>query len=227
MYADAVFHEQPDWSRRPGRRLALNFLPSTLIVVAALMLLRLPVMDASLPLTGIVVRILASEARESTPPLPAERAPDAAAPATPDTRPVTSVPAAPPEARDSLDWYELIPDAARTAAAERPQEYSINPGMDARRRYAAENFPASQAPVERPVWENVERDTLGRTLLRSGDCYRVVDDPNVGSREAFETFGQFIVSCGRPSDKPRELPWVNELRNRREGQVRYGHPAVE
>lgn len=64
-------------------------------------------------------------------------------------------------------------------------------------------------------------------VLHSGDCYRVLDDPNVGSCEAFLTFVQFITTCTYAPDKPQELPWVNELRNRREGQVRYGHLAVE
>jgi len=226
MYAEAVFHEQPDWSRQPGRRLALNFLPSTLIVVAALTVLRLPVAEQSLPLTELVVRILVSEAEEIMPP-PAEELP---VDPTPVVQGVDAVHAEEPvfeDTRPATDWYALIPEAARAAVAEQPREYSINPGMDEKRRQAATQFAPSRAPVKRPIWENVEKDTMGRTLLRSGDCYRVLDDPNVGNRDAFETFGQFLVTCERPSERPRMLPWVNEIKNRREGQVRYGHPAVE
>ena len=73
----------------------------------------------------------------------------------------------------------------------------------------------------------VEKDSLGRTILVSGDCHRVIDDPNVGSREKFLTFDQFFVFCGKSKRGPQELGFVKELRNRREGQVRYGHPAVE
>jgi len=227
MYADAVFHEQPDWSSRPGRRLALNFLPSTLIIVGALMVLRLPIIDQPMPLTELVVRILANEVEETPVEPPSEQAAKEAAPVAPDAGAVAPREAETVEDRVSTDWYALIPEAARAAIAERPREYSINPGFDAKRQYAAEQFVRSTAPVERPIWENVEKDTMGRTLLRSGDCYKVLDDPNVGNRDAFLIFGQFMVSCARPSERPRELPWVSEIQDRREGQVRYGHPAAE
>jgi hypothetical protein len=227
MYADAVFHEQPDWSRRPGRRLALNFLPSTLIVAGALMVLRLPVFDLPMPLTVLVVRILTNEVEEAASTPPEEQTAVEPAPATPGKEATLVEEPAASEARPQTDWYALVPEAARAAIEAAPREYSINPGFDEKRRQAAEQFAPSQAPVKRPIWENVEKDVMGRTLLRSGDCYKVLDDPNVGNRDAFLTFGQFMVTCERPSDRPRELPWVSELQNRREGQVRYGHPAAE
>lgn len=227
MYADAVFHEPPEWSRGPGRRLALNFLPSTLIIAGLLMALQLPIVDQPMPLTELVVRVLANEVEDVVTEPPPEPVTAEAAPSTP-----VAVDSAPGEAeitedRRATDWYALIPEAARLAAAEPPQVYSVNPGFDEKRRQAAEKFSRGAAPVKRPIWENLEKDTMGRTLLRSGDCYRVIDDPNVGNRDAFLTFGQFMVSCERPSERPRELPWVSELRDRREGQVRYGHPAAE
>ncbi len=227
MYADAVFHEQPDWSRQPGRRLALNFLPSTLIVIAVLMLLRLPVAERSLPLTELVVRILISDAEDVATPPTAEEQPPQPVPVAPSAETGVAEEPVPVDVRPATDWYARIPDAARAVAEERPQEYSINPVMDERRRRAAEQFAPRRAPVARPIWENVERDVMGRTLLRSGDCYRVLDDPNVGSRDAFLTFGQFIASCERHSGSPQMLPWVSEMQDRREGQARYGHPAAE
>lgn len=227
MYADAVFHEPPDWSRRPGRRLALNFLPSTLIILAALMMLRLPVAEQSLPLTELVVRILITEAEEIVTPPPAEESIPEPVPEAPGTDADAVAEPVPEDARPAVDWFAQIPEAARASIDQLPREYSLNPGMDERRRRAAAQFAPSRAPVKRPVWENVEKDTMGRTLLRSGDCLRVIDDPNVGSRDAFLTFGQFMTTCERRSEQPRMLPWVKELQNRREGQVRYGHPAVE
>ncbi len=227
MYADAVVLEQPAWSRRPGRRLALNLLPAALIVLGGLMVLRLPVLEQSLPATELFVRILVDNPREATEPPPAEQ-PLAESP------PVEEVAAetvqAPPDAsepRERTDWYAQIPDAVAAYQDSLPREYSVNPGMDERRRQAAEKFYRSRAPVERPIWENVEKDSLGRTILVSGDCHRVIDDPNVGSREKFLTFDQFLVFCSKSNRGPQELGFVKELRNRREGQVRYGHPAVE
>ncbi|MDJ0795071.1 MAG: hypothetical protein QNI98_12630 [Woeseiaceae bacterium] len=230
MYADAVFHEQPDWSKRPGRRLALNFLPATLVVVAVLMALRLPVVEQSLPAAELLVRILVDDVEQvvespfvehvETPvaePEPAEEEPAASPPATME-------PATP---TDRTDWYAEIPDAVAAYQDSLPREYSINPGMDERREEAAERFYPSRAPVKRPIWENVEKDTLGRTILVSGDCHRVLDDPNVGSRDKFLTFDQYFVFCSKSNRAPQELGFVKELRNRREGQVRYGHPAVE
>ena len=227
MYADDVILEQPDWSRRPGRRLALNLLPATFVVVGVLMTLRLPVIELSLPVTELFVRILVDDV-EQVVESPFVEAPEA------EPTPVDDVPIEPSsaasEAREPAartDWYAQIPDAVGAYEDSKPREYSINPGMDERRREAAEKFYRSRAPAQRPIWENVEKDTLGRTILVSGDCFRVIDDPNVGSRDQFLTFGQFLVSCSMRKRKPRELGFVKELRNRREGQVRYGHPAVE
>jgi len=224
MYADVVFHEQPLWSRRPGRRLAVNFLPATIIVLGALAVLRLPVIEQSLPMAELIVRILVEEVEQAVESPFIEATPESTGVNTapiPIPSPVVS------ESRDATDWYALVPEAAKAANDARPREYSVNPGFDEKRRRAAEQFAPSQAPVKRPIWKNVEKDTMGRTILRSGNCYRVLNDPNVGSRDAFLTFGQFMATCERPSDRPQALPWVSELQNRREGQARYGHPAAE
>lgn len=227
MYADAVFHEVPHWSQRPGRRLALNFLPATIIVLGVLASLRMPIVEQSLPMTEFIVRILADEVAQivESPPV------DTAAAGVPDeTLEMRVAPPAAPEASGQsapTDWYAQIPEAVRATLDARPREYSVNPGFDEKRRRAAEQFAPGEALVERPVWEHVERDTMGRALLRSGDCYRIIDDPNVGSRDAFLTFGQFMVFCGKVGEAPQELAFVKEIQNRRAGQARYGHPVVE
>lgn len=227
MYADAAFLEQPDWSRRPGRRLALNFLPATLVVVGVLMVLRLPVVEKSLPTAELLVRILVNDAEQIVESPFAES--PVSEPLPVDTVPAESrpIPSATSEPRERTDWYAQIPDAVAAYEDSRPREYSVNPNMDERRREAAETFYRSRAPAQQPTWENVEKDNFGRTILVSGDCYRVIDDPNVGSRDQFLTFGQFFVYCSNRNRTPQELGFVKELRNRREGQVRYGHPAVE
>ena len=231
MYADAVFHEQPDWSRRPGRRLALNFLPATLVVVGVLMVLRLPVVEQSLPAAELFVRILVDDVEQvvESPFVEEVAESQIAEPLPVDDMLAEPLPSAadPGASADRTDWYAEIPDAVAAYQDSLPREYSINPGMDARREAAAERFYPSRAPGQQPIWENVEKDTLGRTILVSGDCHRVLDDPNVGSRDAFLTFGQYFVYCSKSNRAPQELGFVKELRNRREGQVRYGHPAAE
>lgn len=227
MYADTTFFEEPLWSRRPGRRLALNLIPASLIVASVLITLRLPVIDQTQPLAELFVRILVNDIEEAV--------------QSPFVEEVTDEPAPPPTAMQTLsppvsetiepseltDWYAQIPDAAKKLLDTLPREYSVNPGFDEKRRVAAEQFRPSRAPVEHPIWENVEKDTMGRTLLVSGDCYKVIDDPNVGNRDAFLVFGQYISSCAFYKRPPEELGFVSEIRDRRSGQVRYGHPAVE
>lgn len=228
MYADAVFHEPPRWSQRPGRRLALNLLPATLIVVGALLVVRLPVIEQSLPVTELIVRILVDDVEqvvespfvEDT--VVEEPLPETAAPPAADTVPPVTT-----EAQTPTDWYAQIPEAVEAYEAARPREYHVNPAFEERRRQAAEQFYPSRAPVERPIWENVEKDSLGRTILVSGNCHRVIDDPNVGSRDKFLTFDQFFVFCSNPKRKPQKLGFVDEIKNRRAGQARYGHPAAE
>ena len=128
--------------------------------------------------------------------------------AVPDDPPDEPTPAAP-------DWYAEMDEVVAAVVAEGQETWSVNPVFDARRRAAAEQFRPSRAPVKKPIWENVERDQLGRRILVHGNCQRVIDDPNVGSNEFFRTFGQYIVSCSNYKHVPKELPWVDEVRDRR------------
>ena len=229
MYAEVLFHEQPDWSQRSGRRLAVSFLPATLIIAGALAVLRMPVVGQTQPLAEIWVRILVNDVVETVQaPFVAEPEAQVDEPVVPG-KAVTPLTAAPvtTEARKPTDWYLQIPEAAKAANDARARTYSVNPGFDEKRRAAAEQFRPSEAPVQRPIWENVEKDTLGRTILVSGDCYRVLDDPNVGSREAFLTFGQFMASCSYYKRPPQELPFVAEIKARRASQARYAPRAAE
>ena len=131
-----------------------------------------------------------------------------AQPAAADTPPVVREPV-------FRDWYSAMDEVAAEVVVGEQRTDSVNPVFDARRRDAAEQFRPSRAPVERPTWENVERDQLGRRILVHGDCQRVIDDPNVGSNEIFRTFGQYIVSCSNYQRPGQELPWVDEIRDRR------------
>ena len=52
-----------------------------------------------------------------------------------------------------------------------------------------------------PIWESVTTDQLGRKILRSGDCYRVLEDDNVMRLDIFETFTRYLVFCENRDEK--------------------------
>lgn len=227
MYADAIFQDEPLWSRRPGRRLAYFLLPASLIVAALLAVLRLPVIEEQQPLAELMVYILASEVEEVAAPPLVEELPDTEAVSTEQVAaPAAATEPSEADPYDSADWYASVP-AAVESVSQPEKTYSVNPGFDERRRRAAEQFRPSRAPQEREIWDNVEKDSLGRTVLVSGDCYLVLDDPNVGSRDAFLTFGQYMAMCSFYKRPPQELPFVKEIEARRANQARYGRPAAE
>lgn len=88
---------------------------------------------------------------------------------------------------------------------------SMSPGLDEKRRLARLQFRASKAVRPKPIWENVEKDMMGRTILRAGDCYRVLGDPNVGTQDVFRTFGQYLVYCENIPDAPAKLAFVDDI----------------
>ena len=227
MYANVVCYEEPRWSRRPGRRLALNLFPASLIVACVLMMLRLPAIEQTQPLAELFVRILISNIEEVVASPFVEEVPNEIVQSSTMTQTLSTPVPVTTETRESADWYAQIPEAAKAFPDSLPREYSVNPGFDEKRRVAAKQFRPSRAPVGRPTWENLEKDTLGRTLLVSGDCYKVIDDPNVGNRDAFLIFGQYITSCASYKRPPQELGFVREIRDRRAGQARYGPPVAE
>ncbi len=112
------------------------------------------------------------------------------------------------------DWYAQMDAVVDRVMAEEAKSYSLNPVQDELRRQAAEKFYASRAPVKKKIWENVEVDQLGRKILVSGDCHRVIDDPSAARQDAFREFHQYIVFCSHHKPGPKELPWVEEIRER-------------
>ncbi len=111
-------------------------------------------------------------------------------------------------AEPPFDWEAAKTDAVRTAIDAMEKTDPVNPEFDRQRASAAIRFRASAAPVRKEIWENVEKDALGRTLLRKGDCYRVLDDPSAVNRWAFENFGQYITYCTNRRYVGRDLEWV-------------------
>ena len=111
------------------------------------------------------------------------------------------------------DWYASVASAVQASVNAANHVESMHPALDAKRRYAAINFAASRAPVKKPIWENVETDQLGRKILVSGDCYRVIDDPSAINYDIQRNFTQFIVFCNGNKEKPMDVAWVDDIRD--------------
>ena len=52
---------------------------------------------------------------------------------------------------------------------------------------------------------------MGKTILRAGDCYRVLDDPSVANQWLQENFTQYMTFCSNGKSIPKELPFVAEV----------------
>ncbi len=214
----------PDWRSGRRRRLFLSMLISTVLVSAVLSLFRLPDIPRTSPLLRLLVDIVrVQQEPEQPPPTPAD---DPAEPpvTAPDPAPDEQRPAQPPDAPlpdKDAQTGEPRPDleAAREAAIEAYLDRlenppSVNPNVDRLKREFAGRYQPPTQDRPGPVWENVERDSLGRSVLRFGNCWRILDDPNVGSQEAFRTYGQHSIMCDFFGRGPRELPWVEDIRER-------------
>lgn len=215
----------PAWQAGADQRLRFSMVLATALVAAALTLFRMPAPGRFAPLLELVVEL--ARPQPVTVPEP-EAIP--APPIVPPQEPAAEQPlqrgaidepapsAASSEDGVPADWEALRDEAIREVldAAAREQHYSVNPPFERARAEAAVRFRASLAPGERHIWDNVEKDQLGRTILRDGNCFHVLDDPNVTNRYAFETFDQYTVYCefAFARKKGEELPWVDIIRER-------------
>jgi hypothetical protein len=210
----------PDWQRGTRTRLLASLAIAGFLIITFILTTDFGA-DPE-PIGEIQVTLRAPDIHE-TPQLPAEEleplqvqeAVRELQPLADIARPSTTAAAPAERAPVSRDWYAAMDEVVAAVVAEEQKTYSVNPAFDAKRRQAAEQFRPSRAPVAKPIWENVETDQLGRKILVSGDCHRVIDDPNVGSQEMFRTFHQFIVFCSKHDRQPQELPWVAEIRDQR------------
>lgn len=159
------------------------------------------------------------------PPLPATAAEPAApvqaaepaAPAAGTGRPAISMPV--PEAPAArVDWYtELERAAAEVGARAAETPPSMHPEFDELRRVATLRYGKPQVNARAPAWA-AEKDPYGRTLLRRGNSYMVLEDPRLFNQYAFETFEKHMIFVEIPLGKapPRNLPWVETIRARYE-----------
>lgn len=211
----------PQWDDGAEQRLFVSMSLATLLVVGALSLFRMPLVPAWSPVFELLVRIVREQPVEAeTEPLqmPAPTAVpnEDASEGTAEPPPTMGVEALEP-GRPGIDADALREQIVQEYMDRQIETYGyFNPALAEKRRSLSGRYQPGTHEKPKPIWENVEIDTLGRTVLRDGNCFKVLDDPNVGSREAFELFGQFVVQCTYQGRYPRELPWVAEIRPRYE-----------
>lgn len=221
MHAATGTSERPAWQRWVRLRLAAGIVLATVFVAAIIGLVRFAGEDERRP--ELELQLVVPEPTE--PPEPVTRIDPEPIPPRAIDEPVTPVdavadmPEAPREPRSgkpvpATDWYAQIDEVVAATVASQQRVYSVNPAFDQKRRQAALKFAPSRAPLKKPIWENVETDQLGRKILVSGDCHRVVDDPSAVNNEIFRTFQQYIVYCTKGKSAPQELPWTEEIRDR-------------
>ena len=224
--------EWTDWQAASARRLNISMVVATLLVATLLSVLRFPTFDLLSPLMEIVVNIV----NVDTPEADVASVPESVSDPVPQTveptvepepvlqrieKPSSPTAESPAEsqitptavAQLSVDWETEKAQAVQDAVDEMERTVSVNPNFDQLRKEAAIKFRASRAPVKKEIWDNVEKDQIGRTILRHGDFYRVLDDPSLSNRDAFETFEQYMVFWTYRKYVPKELPWVEEIRD--------------
>jgi len=223
--ADSYFFSSvPEWQSGSGRRLNIAMLFAAVLIVAALSVIRMPVAGDMTPLSELVVQLIEKTTESATEPeqqdIRSDTQPDTDAiqpvRVTVARRPVaaTTDTTSVAEAPEVDDWHEFGTKIVKEIIANPQKQYSVNPPFDEKRRVAAIKFRPSDAPVKRQIWDNVEKDQFGRTILRNGNRYQILDDPSVVNRDIFEKYEQHMVYFTIPFGKaaPKELPWANEIR---------------
>lgn len=213
-----TFSDRPLWQQQVRPRLAVSLCIALLLLVAVLLLVKF----APLPLshdTKIELRLLTDTKLPLVESLEPEELLESEAIAEPDepVQPIDHVAAAEPAevpepAETSVrDWYADAENAVLETVAAAGRIDSMHSMFDEQRRMATINFPASQASVKKPIWENVETDQMGRKILVSGNCYRVLEDPRATYYEIQRTFGQYIIYCSREKENPMDVAWVKDI----------------
>ena len=214
----------------PGhRRLAYCIAIATLTVAAILAVLDWPLGRDGAESPPVTLDLLLTPEEVQPTPEPVEepqdeRIPDAAVPESEDrpvTEPTAEIAAAEPhdvpaddrdDADGEIDWQAALERASAETVESSSKPDSLHPAFDELRRIAAVKYAPPRTGKPPPIWENVEEDIYGRTLLRHGNCFRVLDDLNVGNRYAFETFEKYLVFCDVVAGKGRqEFPWVETI----------------
>ena len=112
----------------------------------------------------------------------------------------------------TVDWHAILQDVVKSDSLFATP--TMHPEFDEQRRVARIRFRKSAAPVKKEIWDNVEKDQMGRSILRAGDCYRVLDDPSAANQWLQDNFTQYMFFCSTGKTIPKELPFVADIRER-------------
>jgi hypothetical protein len=183
---------------------------AVLLLAAVLLLVKLSPLPV-LQETKIELRLLADiEPPEAAPAEPEELLqPEAIVEPIEVVAPVEQLASAEAQA---TDWYADADSAVQETVTTANHVDSMHAAFDEKRRLAAINFAPSRAPVKKPIWENVETDQMGRKILRSGDCYRVLEDWRVTQYDFHRDFGQYITYCDNYEKETMDVAWVDDIR---------------
>ena len=111
-----------------------------------------------------------------------------------------------------IDWRASLERASAEIVRRYSEIPTLHPEFEELRRVAAERYAEPRTGKPPPIWENVERDIYGRTLLNlGGGCYKVLDDANVGNRYAFETFEKYVTFCYLAKAPRQKFPWIETI----------------
>lgn len=209
------------------RRLAVSILISAFVVSGGLSLLRfsLEIMDP-IPASGIF-EVTVIEQQDPVEERPAiepieeideERQTEAIAEIVTEQSPEQDSTVAESqgeeESKETPQWYQVLESVASHSDLLTGHPRSMSAKFDELRRVAVIRYSKPDARFKKPVWENVEKDTMGRTILRAGDCYRVLEDPRVTQIWFQENFGQYLVFCETTGKPPVELAFVQDIQAR-------------
>ena len=182
---------------------------SAAVLLFAISWLRLPIPSESPPLTQFVVDLVRTvkDVPFTTPieipvELPVE-SPESTSETVETSLPTQSVINEVSEAgteeeianQTKTDWQAESIAAVQDVLDENARTYSVNPNFDEKRRQAAKTYRPSEAPIKKEIWDNVEKDYLGRTIWRKGGCYKILDNPSAVYRDVFETFERYMTYC--------------------------------
>ena len=206
-----TFLGRPVWQQQARKRLAVSMGIAVLLLAALLLLVKFSPLPV-LPLKKIELRLLA----DIEPPAAEPAEPEAIIEPVEPTEVIAPAPAevVEPAASQVTDWYADAETAVQETVTTANHVDSMHAAFDQKRRQAAINFRPSQAPVKKPIWENVETDNIGRKILVSGDCYRVLEDPRATYYEIQRQLGQYVTYCNANDAKPMNVAWVEDIRER-------------
>jgi hypothetical protein len=218
-----TFSDQPVWQQQVRKRLAVSMGIAVLLLAALLLLVKFSPLPA-LKNSMIEVRLVAEpEPEPIVEPIETLEFIDPVELLVPAKLAQVVEPVGPVEPQ-ATDWYAEAESAVEETVTAANNVDSMHPAFDEKRRLAAINFRPSQGPVKKPIWENVETDQMGRKVLVSGDCYRVLEDWRATYHEIHRQLGQYITYCNANTDKPMDVAWVEGTR---EGYAYLEYPDGE